>query len=92
MDNRYPMQYVEPVQKIFFDHDANVHIFCGHYHVEKTIRLKNITVHITPSCFFQIDQESAEFKVDHHRIGYREIVLDNQMLSSTVRYLDGSKK
>lgn len=92
MDNRHPMQYIEKVQKIFFEHSANVHVFCGHYHVEKTIQLKNLSVHITPSCFFQIDQQSPEFKVDHHRIAYREIVLENQTLASTVRYFDGSKK
>lgn len=92
MDNRHPMQYLEKVQQIFFDHIANIHVFCGHYHVDKVIRLKNLTVHITPSCFFQIDHHSPEFKVDHHRIGYREIVMDNQVLTSTVRYFNGSKK
>ena len=92
MDNRHPLQYIEKIQKIFFDHPANIHVFCGHYHVEKTILLKNLSVHITPSCFFQIDHHSSEFKVDHHRIGYREIVLDNHALSSTVRYFNGSRK
>ncbi len=92
MDNRYPMQYLDKVQQIFFDQPANVHVFCGHYHVEKTIRLKNLTVQITPSCFFQIDQQSPEFKVDHHRIAFREIVMDNQIMFSTVRYFNGSKK
>jgi 3',5'-cyclic-AMP phosphodiesterase len=92
MDTRYPMHHLEKVQQIFFDHPANVHVFCGHYHLEKTLRLKNITVHITPSCFFQLDHQSLEFKVDHHRIGYREIQLDNQILMSTVKYFNGSKK
>jgi len=92
MDNRYPMQYLEKLQQLFFEHSDNIHVFCGHYHVDKTIRLKNLTVHISPSCFFQIDQNTLQFKVDHHRIGYREIVLDNQILSSTVRYFNGSRK
>lgn len=92
MDNRYPMQYLESVQQIFFEHSSNVYVFCGHYHVEKTIRLKNITIQITPSCFFQIDQNSTEFKVDHHRIAYREIGFEGQVLTSTVRYFNGSKK
>lgn len=91
MDNRHPMQYIEKVQKIFFEYPANIHVFCGHYHVEKTIRVKNLSVHITPSCFFQIDHHSPEFKVDHHRIGYRELVFENQVLTSTVRYFNGSK-
>lgn len=92
MDNRYPMQYTEKVQHLFFEHSANVHVFCGHYHVEKNICLKNMTVQITPSCFFQIDQQSLEFKVDHHRIAFREIVMDGQAMLSTVRYFNGSRK
>jgi Icc protein len=92
MDQRYPMQHMEPLQRIFTDHPANVHVCCGHYHVEKSIRLKNLTVQITPSCFFQIDQSSVDFKVDHHRIGYREIVIDGDRMLSTVRYFNGSKK
>lgn len=92
MDQRYPLQYIEPLQQIFFSHPANVHVCCGHYHVEKTIRLKNLTVQITPSCFFQLDQNSVDFKVDHHRMGYREIDIEGDQLRSTVRYFNGSKK
>ena len=41
---------------------------CNKNHVEKSIRIDNLLIQITPSLFFQIDQESVEFKVDHHHI------------------------
>ena len=62
MDNQHALKNREEVQSILFEHPFNVNIFTGHYHVEKMIRKKNIVVHITPSCFFQIAQESEEFQ------------------------------
>ncbi|MEO1514048.1 MAG: metallophosphoesterase [Bacteroidota bacterium] len=91
MDNKYPLQDIEAVQKVFFEHPHPISVFCGHYHVEKTIAIQNVCVQITPSCFFQIDQQEEDFKVDHHRIAYRIIDLDKDCIQSTVRYLEGSK-
>ncbi len=91
MDTRYALQDIEEVQKVFAAYPGNVNVFCGHYHVEKTIRLGNLLIQVTPSCFFQIDQQQQDFKVDHHRIAFREIVLDNQQLFTTVRYFNGSR-
>lgn len=87
MDERHPLQNREEVQTIFFEHPQNVSIFTGHYHAEKTIRQRNIVVHITPSCFFQIGQRSAGFEVDHYRIGLREINWHDGLLMNTVHYL-----
>lgn len=87
MDQEHALKNKEAVQEILFQHPYQICIFTGHYHVEKTITKQNVTVQITPSCFFQIDQHSSEFKVDHHRIGLREITLENGTLMNTVRYL-----
>lgn len=87
MDNNYSLQNYEAVQEILFAFPHHITVFTGHYHVEKTIKKKNISVHITPSCFFQIDQTSEAFKVDHHRIGLREIFCNDGKIMSTVRYL-----
>lgn len=91
MDNKYPLQDIEEIQTVFFDHRHAVNVYCGHYHVEKNLQIKNLNVHITPSCFFQIDQREEDFKVDHHQTAYRVIELNNGILSSTVRYLTGNK-
>lgn len=87
MDTNHALKNKKEICDILYQHPYNINIFTGHYHVEKTIRSKNIVVHITPSCFFQIDQHSEAFKVDHHRIGFREIIVQNGYLMNTVRYL-----
>lgn len=90
MDDNHALQDIEAIQKVFFQHPHPIHIFSGHYHIETTIQIKNILVHVTPSCFFQIDRQVEEFKVDHHRIALRTIELENQQLQSGVYYFDGN--
>ena len=87
MDSNHSLQNLDEVQEVLFNFPHEITVFTGHYHVEKTLREKNVTVHITPSCYFQIDQTSEAFKVDHHRIGFREIFCQNGTIRSTVRYL-----
>jgi len=87
MDNNHALINMEPIQELFNSFPGQVYVFCGHYHVDKVVQRKNITVYITPACFFQIDQHEEKFKVDHYRIGYREINWKNCALMSTVHYL-----
>lgn len=87
MDNNYPLQNREAVKAIFFAHSHPVTVFCGHYHVEKTIRQQNLMVYITPATYFQIDQFQADFAVDHQRPGFRIIDLEEDKIRHTVRYL-----
>lgn len=92
MDGKYALQDIKAIQEIFFAHPKNISIFTGHYHVEKSIRINNLLIQITPSLFFQIDQGSVDFKVDHHYIALREIVIENNYFSSTLKYFSGFKK
>ena len=87
MDSKHYLRNMDEVQAVLTAHPYNLTIFTGHYHVEKTIRYKNLEVNITPSCFFQIDQQSREFKVDHYRVGFRKIEVENKMLRHSVCYL-----
>ena len=89
MDINYPLRNHEEVQEILLETDRKVDLFCGHYHVEKTLSIHNLRIHITPSLFFQMDQQSPTFQVDHHRIGYREIILGARSLKTKVHYLEG---
>ncbi len=89
MDINYPLRNYEEVQEILLETDRKIDLFCGHYHVEKTLSISNLRIFITPSLFFQMDQESPTFQVDHHRIGYREIVLGARSLKTKVHYLEG---
>ncbi len=87
MDENHALQNMEAVQEVLFAHPFNISIFTGHYHVDKVIRKRNIVVHITPSCFFQIGQQSREFQVDHRRIALREIYWENGVMMNAVHYL-----
>ncbi len=87
MDEHYPLQNREEVQAIFSAHPHPVTVFCGHYHVAKTLQQSNLIVHITPTTYFQIDQFSEAFAVDHKQPGFRIIDLEDELLRHTVRYL-----
>jgi len=91
MDGSHALRDIDTIQEILFEYPHNITVFCGHYHVEKTIRIKNLLIQITPSTYFQIDQNTSEFKVDHHRIGLREIHLNGKAMETTVRYFDGNR-
>jgi Icc protein len=92
MDENYPLQNMDVVQGILFNHLRPLPIFCGHYHVEKTLCARNLTIHLTPSTFFQIDWSSRNFKIDHFRTALREIILrPDGIVESTVIYYEGNK-
>ncbi len=90
MDNHHAFQNQEEFQSEILKFGKPTHIFCGHCHVEKTISIKNMHVHITPSNFFQIKQDQDEFEVDHYDIGFRVIDWENGILRHRVEYLPSS--
>ncbi|MCB0520959.1 MAG: metallophosphoesterase [Lewinellaceae bacterium] len=92
MDINYPLQNMEEVQRLFNGFPHHISIFCGHYHVEKVVCSGNLTVHITPSTYFQMDWHQENFKVDHYQVALREIVIrENGTVESTVIYLPGNR-
>ncbi len=93
LDINYPLLNMADVQAILHRHPYAVSVFCGHYHVDKVLCSKNLTVHITPSTYFQIDWRHQEFQIDHHRPGLREINLrPDGVVESAVVYYEGNKK
>jgi len=88
MDDNHGFGQQKKFQELIARRKDCVEVFCGHYHVDKSISMRNLHVHITPSCFFQIRDDLKDFRVDHLRIGYRVIVLDDSgAVSHGVRYL-----
>ncbi len=87
MDNKHALKNMEAVQNLLFKYPHTIQLFCGHYHVDKVICQKNLNVYITPATYFQIDWRVPEFKVDHYKIGFREIEIQNGSLITAVRYL-----
>ena len=87
MDVTHALTNKEEVAQLLLNYKDNVYVFSGHFHIDKTIIRNNIIQHITPSSYLQISQWVNEFKVDHHRPGFREIVLKEDILMSTVVYV-----
>lgn len=58
-------------------------IFCGHYHMERTVWKSNMEVFITPSTFVQIDPDFMAFRKGNDLFGYREIYLKDGALTGT---------
>lgn len=87
MDNNHALINRNEVQDLIHSFEGEVFVFTGHYHVDKIVQQKNMTVFITPACFFQIDQHEENFKVDHYRIGFREIKWEGTSLQTSVHYL-----
>ncbi len=90
MDSKYCLENWQTVSDLFIRQDFSVEVFCGHYHVHKSVQLYNLTVHITPSTYFQIDQFHTDFQVDHRRPGFRVIDLVEGQVRETVRFCDGA--
>jgi Icc protein len=76
MDEKYAFRQIPLVQQYLRGLPFALHIFCGHYHVERDLRVANQHVYITPSTFFQIDAAIVEFGIDHSMPGYRIIELE----------------
>lgn len=74
MDKNYAFSRSEDFFSIISEYnDYPVHIFCGHYHTEKTIAMQNAVISITPSTFFEIDPFQDEFNVLDVDPGFRVI-------------------
>ena len=89
MDDNHAMRATEDLIAVLTTHPYPISIFTGHYHVEKSLRWKNLDIHITPSCFFQIDWKEQDFAVDHHRCALRWIEWDGTQLQHGLRYIEG---
>ena len=87
MDNKHALIDRDEILSMFFNHSGLVHIFSGHYHVQKSLFIKNVAIHVTPSLYFQIDPFTPDFNIDHRRIGYRMIDVSVQSISTSVHYL-----
>jgi len=87
MDKNHALQNSRIILEMLLKQNRNIHIFSGHYHVEKCIVHKNIIQHITPSLFIQINQFSQDFVIDHTVPGYRLIESKTNILRTHVRYV-----
>jgi Icc protein len=86
MDANYPLKNHSEVWQLLQEIPNIKHIFCGHYHTEKTIIKQNKCVYITPSTMMQLSQNHAKYKVDHNIPGWRIINYKNDTLFTNVGF------
>lgn len=86
MDETHALQDTDELLDILGAHPYPVTVFSGHYHGEKSVRWRNVDVHITPSCFYQIDWKQTAFAVDHTRCAYRYIEISADRTTHGVVY------
>jgi Icc protein len=89
MDQNYAFIEQAEFVKAIKDHKHPVHIFCGHYHVGKTVHHANFTISITPSTLFQLDDSHEGFKLFHTQPGYRIIDLLDDRIYTRIKWLSG---
>ena len=91
MDRKYPFHQSHEFLELVRDLPCHVTVVCGHYHVEKVVQRGNLMVLLSPSTYYQMQQDSPKFAIEHYRIGIREINLTSHGITSTVHYMDPAK-
>lgn len=91
MDQKYPMQNIEDVWPVFRSSPAPLHVFCGHYHMNRVIQEGNCTVYITASPYWNIDPAfDALKKVDLESLAFRQIRLEGLQLTQSLAWIAGA--
>lgn len=76
MEPKYQFAGMEDMRQLALRYSHKIfHVFCGHYHLDRTVVSDNLVVHISPSVFVQIHPESKEFLKGSEYYGFREINL-----------------
>ena len=87
MDTKYALKNMSEVQNVLYSIKNIKHIFTGHYHTEKTIKLNDHqTMHIAPSTQIQISENNPEFEISSITPGWRMIEWDGVNLKTEVFY------
>lgn len=87
MDTRYGLTNTESLQMLIKSCPQHVYVFCGHYHLEKTVMLDKWTCFISPATYYQISDVNPEYEVTSTLGGWRLITLDEAgVLSTRCRY------
>lgn len=76
MDAHSPLKHRDKTWQQIVDLGDIRHVFCGHYHTHKRVERDGIQIVICPSTLLQIDQQSADFEIEHRRPGYLEIAVE----------------
>ena len=87
MDDNHAFRGTEEFLNAIHHYSMHLPVFCGHYHVDRVVHKGNLSVIVTPSTFFQIRSDQAEFGIDHYRPGIRVIDIVHGGYRHWVEYL-----
>lgn len=88
MDKRHALKNTEQMEAFFAQYpEKEFIVFCGHYHIEKSIRKKNVTLYITPSPFFNLNPDYDEFQQENTLIPYRIIDVYEEEVDTRVKFV-----
>jgi Icc protein len=91
MDDKYPYKSPDLFQAAVRESGKHLTLFCGHYHVEKTVELpeSSMIVHITPPTLGCLDPFNENYVIIDPRTGWREILIEKQeILETSCFYLE----
>ncbi len=84
MDRKYPFKRSEEFGEVLQIYNDIIPIFCGHYHIAKTVTWNNAVIFVTPSSCFEIDPFSSSFTLEAVPPGLRVIDLTDHGIQSSV--------
>ena len=87
MESKHALQNRDEICKVLYEYGKPVHVFCGHFHIERYQHNKNISQYITPAVFYQIRPDVLHFEIGSKDIGYREIDITNNVVNTRVIWL-----
>lgn len=88
MDRKYPLKNRDLVFDLMCEQPSIAHIFCGHYHTEKTIRDRHKNIYLTPSTMMQMDPDKADYAISATNPGWRFIRWNGLRMETSVRYIE----
>lgn len=91
MDLNHKLRDHAEVMDILHKFSMPPYILCGHYHIDKTVMTRAITIRILPSCYFQLRGDIQDFGVDHHYIGYALLEIYDDRIETSIKYLYGDR-
>lgn len=78
VDRLFPLKGREQIAALLQQHQQEVYIFCGHYHLADEQQRGNIRQYITPAVSIQFVKEAPELVMDKHVFGYRIIHIEEE--------------
>lgn len=91
MEPKYQFNQMSKAAELFKEFNSKqFHVFCGHYHLDRTVVSGNMHLYLTPSTFVQIHPQYSDFVRGSDFIGYREIIVGEGSGYCTETLITGS--